>query len=54
MVAQDGRIEEVKVTSYDQAVLDFHFDQEKMDPPLNARLFQFQLPPGAQLTEGDQ
>jgi len=53
-VAQDGRIEEVKVTSYDQAVLDFHFDQEKMDPLLSAPLFQFHLPPGAQLTEGDQ
>jgi len=54
VVAQDGRIEEVKVTSYDQAVLDFHFDREKVDPPLGAGLFQFQLPPGAQLTEGDQ
>ncbi|MGB7759695.1 MAG: outer membrane lipoprotein carrier protein LolA [Bryobacteraceae bacterium] len=54
VVAQDGRIGEVKVTSYDQAVLDFHFDQEKMDPPLSAGLFQFRLPPGAQLTEGDQ
>ena len=54
VVAQDGRIEEVKVTSYDQAVLDFHFNQEKVDPPLSAGLFQFQLPAGAQLTEGDQ
>jgi outer membrane lipoprotein carrier protein len=54
VVAQDGRIAEVKVTSYDQAVLDFHFDQEKMDPPLSAGVFQFQLPPGAKLTEGDQ
>jgi outer membrane lipoprotein carrier protein len=54
VVAQDGRIEEVKVTSYDQAVLEFHFDREKMDPPLGAGLFQFQLPAGAQLTEGDQ
>ncbi|MGA3259726.1 MAG: outer membrane lipoprotein carrier protein LolA [Bryobacteraceae bacterium] len=54
VVAQDGRIEEVKVTSYDQAVLDFHFDREKVDPPLGAGLFQFQLPAGAQLTEGDQ
>ena len=53
-MAQDGRIEEVKVTSYDQAVLDFHFDREKVDPPLGAGLFQFQLPAGAQLTEGDQ
>ena len=54
VVAQDGRIAEVKVTSYDQAVLDFHFAQEKMDPPLDGGLFQFHLPPGAQLTEGDQ
>ncbi|MGA2274002.1 MAG: outer membrane lipoprotein carrier protein LolA [Bryobacteraceae bacterium] len=54
VVAQDGRIEEVKVTSYDQAVLDFHFDQETVDPPLSAGLFQFQLPAGAQLTEEDQ
>jgi outer membrane lipoprotein carrier protein len=53
-VAPDGRIEEVKVTSYDQAVLDFHFAQEKVDPPLAGGLFQFQLPTGAQLTEGDQ
>jgi outer membrane lipoprotein carrier protein len=53
-VAQDGRIEEVKVTGYDQAILDFHFDQEKVDPPLSAALFQFQLPPGAQLTEEEQ
>ena len=53
-VSEDGRIAEVKVTSYDQAILDFHFDQEKMDPPLEASLFQFKLPPGAQLTEGDQ
>jgi len=54
VVAADGRIQEVKVTSYDNAVLDFHFDQEKTDPPLSAALFQFQLPRGAQLTEGDQ
>jgi len=54
VVAQDGRIAEVKVTSYDQAVLDFHFDQQKVDPPLGAGLLPFQLPPGAQLTEGDQ
>lgn len=53
-VAQDGHIEEVKVTGYDQAILDFHFDQEKVDPPLSAALFQFRLPPGAQLTEEDQ
>ena len=42
VVAADGHIREVKVTGYDQSVLDFDFDQEKLDPPLDAKLFQFQ------------
>ena len=53
-VSSDGRIREVKVTAFDKSTLDFIFDQEKMDPPLSAGLFQFQLPAGAQLVEGDQ
>ena len=54
LVTPEGRIEEVKVTSFDRSVLDYTFTGEKMDPPLGDRLFQFQLPPGAQLTEGGQ
>jgi outer membrane lipoprotein carrier protein len=54
VVTPEGQIREVKVTGFDRSVLDFQFDQEKMDPPLEAGLFQFQLPPGAQLTETDQ
>lgn len=54
VVTPDARIREVKVTAYDKSILDFTFDQEKMDPPLEAKLFQFQLPAGAQLVEGDQ
>jgi outer membrane lipoprotein carrier protein len=54
VVTPDGRIREVKVTAFDQSILDFTFDQEKMDPPLEAKLFQFQLPAGAQMVEGDQ
>jgi outer membrane lipoprotein-sorting protein len=44
----------VKVTSFDRSVLDYTFTGEKVDPPLADSLFQFQLPPGAQLTEGGQ
>ncbi len=44
----------MKVTSFDRSVLDYTFTEEKMDPLLGDRLFQFQLPPGAQLTEGGQ
>jgi len=54
VVTPEGRIQEVKVTSFDRSVLDYIFTDEKMDPPLQDRLFQFQLPPGAQLTEGGQ
>ena len=54
VVTPEGRIEEVKVTSFDRSVQDYTFADEKMDPPLIDRLFQFQLPPGAQLTEGGQ
>jgi outer membrane lipoprotein carrier protein len=54
VVTSDSRIKEVKVTSFDKSVLDFVFDQEKVDPPLDGKLFQFQLPAGAQLVEDSQ
>jgi len=39
---------------FDKSVLDFTFDQERVDPSLDAKLFQFTLPPGARLVEGGQ
>ena len=54
LVTPEGRIQEVKVTSFDRSVLDYTFTEEKVDPPLADSLFRFQLPPGAQLTEGGQ
>jgi outer membrane lipoprotein carrier protein len=41
----------VIVTGYDRSVLDFEFSGEKYNPPLAASLFQFRLPPGAELVE---
>jgi outer membrane lipoprotein carrier protein len=54
LVTSDGRIKQVKVTGFDRSILDFAFDQEKMDPALDAKLFQFQLPKGAELVEAGQ
>jgi len=54
MVTRENRIQEVKVTGFDHSVLDFTFDQEKLDPPLDSKLFQFQMPPGAHLEETGQ
>jgi outer membrane lipoprotein carrier protein len=44
-------IRRLKVTGQDHSVFDFHFDQEKLNPPLDRKLFQFELPPGAVVEE---
>jgi len=54
LVQIDGVIREVKVTSYDKSIIDFTFSEEKMDPPLDAKLFQFQMPAGAKLVDEGQ
>jgi len=54
VITADARIREVKVTAFDKSILDFTFNQEKLDPPLNPNLFQFQAPPGIRVSEGEQ
>jgi outer membrane lipoprotein carrier protein len=54
VVDADRRIKVVKVTGFDHSILEFHFEEEKMDPILDAKLFQFQAPKGAQLVEAGQ
>ncbi len=54
VVTPEQRIKLVKVTGYDHSLLEFRLDQEKVDPPLDAKLFQFQVPKGVQVVEGGQ
>jgi len=54
VVAPDSQIREVKVTGFDNSILDFHFDAEKVDPALDAALFVFKAPAGAEVVEGEQ
>jgi outer membrane lipoprotein carrier protein len=54
LVDPDRRIREVKVTGFDRSVLDFNFDNEQVDPPLNAGLFEFKTPPGVVIVESAQ
>ena len=54
LVTPDQRIKVVKVTGFDHSVLEFRLDEEKVDPPLDAKLFQFQVPKGARLVEAGQ
>jgi outer membrane lipoprotein carrier protein len=52
LVTKDSHIKQVRLTYYDKSVLDLTFDQERIDPSLDPKLFQFQLPPGASLDGG--
>ena len=54
LVTSQGRIREVRVTQFDQSVMGYTFDQEKMDPKLDDKLFQFQAPKGAEIAESDK
>ena len=54
VVAPDSRIKSVKVTQFDSSVVSFTFDQEKIDPPVNPKAFQFEMPKGAELVEAGQ
>jgi outer membrane lipoprotein carrier protein len=54
VVTADSRIKEVKVTGFDHSILNFVFEQEKMDPTLDGKLFRFQVPKGAELVEAGQ
>jgi outer membrane lipoprotein carrier protein len=52
VVTAQNRIHEVKVTGFDNSILDFTFEEEILNPPLNGKLFQFQAPAGAEVVEG--
>jgi outer membrane lipoprotein carrier protein len=50
----DGQIRRVQVTGYDKSVLEFDFEGEKLNPPLEASWFRFEMPAGAELVETKQ
>jgi outer membrane lipoprotein carrier protein len=50
-VTPQFQIRRLRVTYQDLSVLDFRFDQEKLNPPLDAKLFQFELPSGTMVEE---
>jgi outer membrane lipoprotein carrier protein len=54
LVAPDYHIREVKVTGFDKSILEFRFEQERLDPKLDDKLFQFQVPKGAELIREGQ
>ena len=54
LVAPDRSIKELKVTTFDKSILYFTFEQEKMDPALDGKLFTFQPPKGVDVVKAEQ
>jgi outer membrane lipoprotein carrier protein len=54
VVGPDQHIKVVKVTGYDHSIIEFRLDQEKLDVPVNGKIFQFQAPKGAQVVEAEK
>jgi outer membrane lipoprotein carrier protein len=53
-VTAQNEIQKLNVTGQDNAMLSFEFLNERMNPRLDADLFKFRLPPGAQWLESGQ
>lgn len=54
LVAPDARIRRLRVMAQDHSILDFQFEREKLNPPLDSKLFEFRAPLHAQIIEGEQ
>lgn len=54
LVSGDGRIREIKVTRYDNSIMNYQFDQEKLNVKFDDKLFRFQPPAGADVVEADK
>lgn len=51
LVTPDYEIRRLVVTNQDSSVLAFQFDNEKINPPISGKLFQFVPPPGAEYVD---
>lgn len=54
LVSGDAQIRRLRVVGQDRSVMDFQFDQEKLNLPLDSKLFVFRPPPGVQVVEAEQ
>ena len=54
LIGEDSRIRELRIVGQDQSILHFQFEGEQLNPPLNPKIFVFQVPPGAEMVESDQ
>jgi outer membrane lipoprotein carrier protein len=54
LITPEAQIKRLRVIGQDQSVMDFAFEQEKLNVPLDLKSFSFRPPPGAEIVEGEQ
>lgn len=54
LLTAQNQIREVKLTGFDKSLLVYSFNEEKMNPPADARLFRLAVPAGAEVVESEQ
>jgi len=54
LVAPDAHIRRVRVTRFDNSIMEYTFDQEKLNPKLDDKLFHFQPPSGVDVVEAEK
>jgi outer membrane lipoprotein carrier protein len=54
LLGPDSSIREVKVTTFDKAILHFYFEQERVNPELKSDLFEYKPPKGVEVVEAAQ
>jgi outer membrane lipoprotein carrier protein len=45
VISAQNEIRQVRVTGYDKSILSWNFDQERTNLPVDAKVFQFKMPP---------
>jgi outer membrane lipoprotein carrier protein len=49
VISAQNEIRQVRVTGYDKSILSWNFDQERTNLPVDAKVFQFKMPPGVKV-----
>ena len=51
LIVPDGSIRQLKVVGQDTSLLSFSFNNEKLNPPVEDKVFHFTIPPGAEVVD---
>jgi len=51
LVSGQNQIQEVKVFGFDKSLMIYRFEQEKLNVPVDPKVFQFKAPAGAEIVE---